>query len=327
MKDAALAAEAQSRIGLTIDGKLVVEKLLGIGTMAAVYAVRHRNRARFAAKILHRHLRTDRTLVERFLKEARAANRVSHAGLVMIHDEGILEEGADAGVAYLVMELLEGESVAQRVAKFGGKLEVAESVAIGDAILDVLSAAHDAGVLHRDLKPANVFLSVDPYGVEKVRVLDFGLARLLDEISTTRAGAPLGSPAYMAPEQARGATSTLDARVDVYGTAATLFRMISGRCVRLGSSADRIVAAVTEPAPALRSVAPWVPPAVADVIDCALSFDREDRFKSAGAMRHALAQASRPLLALRHSGVQARGATHGEWTIPDPSRLPLGKLG
>jgi serine/threonine-protein kinase len=178
-------------------------------------------------------------------------------------------------------------SVEAVLEKCGPALPVTAALAIADQLLEVLVAAHANGIVHRDLKPANLFLTREG----KLKVLDFGIARLRDANGrhATLTGATLGTPAYMAPEQAFGKASELDAKADLWAVGATLFELISGQFVHDASSPQELlVRLATHPARPLVSVAPAVPVAVAQVIDRALSVDKRQRWPSAAAMRDAL---------------------------------------
>jgi eukaryotic-like serine/threonine-protein kinase len=275
---------AQERVGSVLDEKWTLERILGSGGMGAVYAARHRNGARGAVKVLHPELARRPDVRERFLREGYAANRVEHRGAVQVLDDQIIKEGPDEGTAYLVMEILEGESLEERMER-GPPLTEPELLAILDDVLAVLQAAHEHGVVHRDLKPANLFLNKDASG-HGVKVLDFGLARL-EELSTgTSAGLALGTPSFMAPEQASGRQTEIDARSDIFAIGATAFMILANRGVHEANGVLELVARMgTLPAPKLREVAPHVSEQVAQIIDRALEFQREDRYPSAAAMR------------------------------------------
>src|SRR5262249_45188027 len=159
MSDDANDNRAKARVGHVLDDKWTLERLLGVGGMAAVYAARHRNGAKAAVKVLHAELAADGDVRERFLREGRAANKVDHPGAVQVLDDDTVRDGEDAGAAYLVMELLDGESVLDRARRNGGPLGEKEVLAIAESVLDVLVAAHDHGIVHRDLKPENLFIS------------------------------------------------------------------------------------------------------------------------------------------------------------------------
>ncbi|AKV02877.1 Serine/threonine-protein kinase pkn3 [Labilithrix luteola] len=288
---------AEDRVGSVLNDKWTLERLLGKGGMAAVYAGRHRNGARAAVKVLHPDIASVDEVRERFLREGYAANRVEHRGAVQVLDDDVVKEGPDAGTAYIVMEMLEGESLEER-GKRGARLTEHELLVIMEAVLEVLEAAHAHGVVHRDLKPENLFLARDPEreGI-RVKVLDFGLARLSETGPVTSAGLALGTPAYMSPEQASGKTSEIDGRTDLFALGATAFRLITGRRIH---DADNIVMQVvkmaTVPAPRIRTVKADVSEPFARIVDRAIAFNREDRYPDATAML-ADVRAARDLLA------------------------------
>lgn len=275
---------AAERVGRLLDEKWTLERVLGSGGMGAVYAARHRNGARAAVKVLHPELARRPDVRERFLREGYAANRVEHRGAVRVLDDDIVKEGVDAGTVYLVMEMLDGESLEERVER-GPPLTETELLHVLDDVLAVLEAAHEHGVIHRDLKPANLFLNKDPAG-PGVKVLDFGLARLAEARSLTGAGLALGTPSFMAPEQANGKTAEIDARSDLFAVGATAFMLLSGRGVHEADGVLELVARMgTLPAPKLREVAPQVSEPLAAIVDRALELEREDRYQSAAEMR------------------------------------------
>jgi serine/threonine-protein kinase len=275
---------ARERVGSVLDEKWTLERILGAGGMGAVYAARHRNGARGAVKVLHPELARRPDVRERFLREGYAANRVEHRGAVQVLDDDIIKDGPDEGTAYLVMEILEGESLEERMDREPPITEP-ELLAILDDVLAVLEAAHQNGVIHRDLKPANLFLNKDPAG-HGVKVLDFGLARLEEFRSGTSAGLALGTPSFMAPEQALGRQREIDARSDLFAIGATAFMILANRGVHDADGVLELVARMgTLPAPKLRDVAPHVSAELAAVVDRALEFKREDRYPSAAAMR------------------------------------------
>jgi serine/threonine-protein kinase len=286
--DDEVAARAQSRVGAWLKDKYRLDCILGIGGMAVVYAATHRNQAEFAVKVLHPELSMRREVRNRFLREGYAANSVRHAGAVRVVDDDI----ADDGAAFLVMELLQGEPVETLWERAGRRLSPKAVIGVGWQLLDVLTAAHEKSIVHRDIKPANVFVTTDG----AVKVLDFGIARLCDVAlsgSATQAGIMMGTPAFMAPEQAMAKAEAIDAQSDVWSVGATLFTLLSGHYVHGGdNSTQLLISAATAPAPPLASVAPDVPPALADVIDRALAFDKAHRWPTAVAMREALREAS-----------------------------------
>ncbi len=315
-------SRARARVGAVLNEKWTLDRLLGVGGMAAVYAARHRNGARAALKVLHPELSRQREVRERFLREGYAANRVGHEGVVKVLDDDIVSSGAEAGTAYLVMELLEGVSLQARM-DAGPALGEREFLALADGVLEVLEAAHARGVVHRDLKPENLFLlAPDGRGAErrpKVKVLDFGLARIADGQSTTAYGLALGTPSFMSPEQAAGRTNEIDGRTDLFALATTGFRVRTGRKLHEAANAVELVTKMASlAAPPIASVCPNVSPAFARVIDRALQFKREDRYKDATAMRRDLDRAMGELDALAR--------TVRSLTPPSPSSHPANAL-
>jgi serine/threonine-protein kinase len=278
---------ARSHIGTTLRGKWVLETLLGVGGMAAVYAATHRNGSRAAVKLLHRELTTDAEARARFLREGYAANAVGHEGAVRVIDDDVAEDGS----LFLVTELLEGETLDDRRQRQGGRLAEDEVLGAIDQVLDVLASAHDKGIVHRDLKPENIFLT----RAGRVKVLDFGIARLKQAQAaslTTQSGATMGTPAFMSPEQARGLWEEVDASSDIWAVGATMFSLLTGRSVHEGRTVNEVLlAAMTAVAPLLGSVAPHVSPATAHVVDGALSYDKKARWPNARAMQGALQRA------------------------------------
>jgi len=279
-------ADARARIGRVLNDKWTLERLLGIGGMGAVYEGRHRNGARAAVKALHLDLARHPDVRERFLREGYAANKVEHPGVVKVIDDDKITTGPDAGTAYLVMELLAGESLEDRVER-GPQVSEREFLRIAEAVLEVLEAAHAAGVVHRDLKPENIFLARDEAaGETRIKVLDFGLARLLDSHTTTMHGVAVGTPSYMSPEQASGRHDEIDGRADLFSLTASGFRLVTGRRIHEGGNAVELVTRMANlPAPLIQKVAKHVSDPFARVIDRALEFRKEDRYPNAAAMR------------------------------------------
>jgi serine/threonine-protein kinase len=255
--------------------------------MAAVYAATHRNRKRAAIKVLHPQYSGLPATRERFLREGYAANSVGHHGVVMVDDDGVAEDGS----AYLVMELLDGETLDARISRHGGRLPEGEVLACAVQVLETLAAAHAKGIVHRDLKPENLFITRGG----RVKVLDFGIARLREVgewNSATQSGNRMGTPAYMPPEQARSRWSEVDARTDLWALGATMFTALTGRYVHQAETLNELLAfAITEPAPLLESVDPSVLPSVARVINGALAYAKEQRFQDAAAMHAAVREA------------------------------------
>ena len=274
---------AESRVGTVLCGRYRLDRVLGAGGMAVVYAASHvRNRQWFAIKMLHLEASFDSEIRTRFLREGYVANSVRHKGAVKVIDDDVAEDGS----AFLVMELLEGQTVEQAWERHGGRLEPRVVLAIGDQLLDALAAAHESGIVHRDIKPANLFLTHEG----AVKVLDFGIARLRDTgAAATQTGTTLGTPAFMAPEQASGRTSEIDARTDIWAAGATMFTLLSGQTVHQGETGREVaMRAAMYPARSLATAVPEALPNMVALVDRALAYDRAQRWASAAEMRNAL---------------------------------------
>jgi serine/threonine protein kinase len=275
-----LLGASGGRIGQVLKGKWRLDALIGEGGMAEVYSATHRNGRKVAIKVLLPQLAVDPKLRDRFVDEGYIANLVGHPGVVEVHDDDLTEDGAP----FLVMELLEGEVLADVIDR--GALPAAESVRIAIALLDILAAAHAKGIVHRDIKPANVFRTTDG----SIRLLDFGVARVDSARGErTTSGVLMGTPAFMAPEQARGRVDEIDARADIWSVGATLFAMLTGEKLRdRGTNQELLCAAASLPIAAIRERAPSIVRPIAAVLDRALAFDRRDRWQSAAGFARAL---------------------------------------
>ncbi len=207
-------------------GEYVIDQPIGVGGFARVYRARHPVLAtRVAVKVITRALALDAEATQRFVREAQAASRIAHPGIVRVLGYGQLRDGR----AYQVMELIEGPALDHHLAQVG-RLPLDESLRILDAIAAALDAAHAAGIIHRDLKPANVLLAAAAGGPSP-RLADFGIAKALETESATphltRTGTTLGTPAYMSPEQALG--RTVATASDVYAFGVVAYELITGR--------------------------------------------------------------------------------------------------
>jgi eukaryotic-like serine/threonine-protein kinase len=281
-------AEAQRLLGTVLGGKWRLDALIGMGGMASVFAATHRNGRRAAIKLLSDEFSRNSPVRERFLREGYAANHIGHPGVVGIMDDDV----TDIGQVYLVMELLEGASFGERI--HDRSLTPAQIVFIGQQVLEPLATAHRRGVIHRDIKPANIFICRDG----RVKVLDFGLARVLDsnDLEPTCDGLVLGTVVYLSPEQARAKRDEVDWRTDIYSVGAMLFYALSGQYVHdAGSELDTLMAVMKTPAPSLTSVLPSAPGKVVTLVDRALRFDPAERWQCAEDMAAAAAEAFREL--------------------------------
>jgi serine/threonine-protein kinase len=214
---------ADALLGTVVDDRYEVLSVIGEGGMGTVYQVRHRALGkRFALKALRKDLATDTDIAARFMQEARTAAAVSHPGLVEITDFGRLPSGQ----VYFVMELLEGTSLSALL-RSGGPLPAARGLDIVRQLVHALKAAHDASIVHRDLKPDNVHIGKHDGERELVKIVDFGLAKVIGSSKLTRAGMVFGTPHYMSPEQAAG--ESVDHRADIYALGVVMYEMFAGK--------------------------------------------------------------------------------------------------
>ncbi|MBX3250424.1 MAG: serine/threonine protein kinase [Myxococcales bacterium] len=268
----------------SIEGRVLGDyrlgRRLGAGGIGAVYEATHVRTGRgYAVKVLLPEAADEPTAAARFRREAQALASVGHQGIVALHDFDVTNDG----VAYLVMDQLEGEDLDARLQR--GPLSVRGAVQVFDEVAAALGAAHAAGILHRDLKPSNVFLARRPGAAEHAVLLDFGLAKLTEgeHAKLTATGAAMGTPMYMSPEQAQGLK--VDVRTDVYALAAVLFEMLTGHAPFEGPSITAILSKVlTQPPPRLRHFDPELPATLEAVIIRALAKDAAQRPSSVDAL-------------------------------------------
>jgi serine/threonine-protein kinase len=274
---------AEQRVGMVLNDTWKLLSVLASGGTSWIYVADAPWGDRAAVKILHGMLASVPTVVERFVSEGKIVNHIRHEGVVHVNDDGVLDDG----VPYLVMDLLEGETLEARAERKGGTLPIPEVMWAADQVLDILYAAHKAGVVHRDIKPENIFLTND----RKIKLLDFGIARLADHVAPerTQMGTLLGTLDFMSPEQARGELDKVGVQADLWSVGATIFRLLSGRNVHDEDRIiDQIQATMSKAAAPLQQVAPDVPESIALMVDYALAFDAPQRWPNARAMRNAL---------------------------------------
>lgn len=274
---------AQKRLGMVLNDTWRLLSVLGSGGTSWIYVADAPWGDRVAVKILHGMLACVPQVVERFVREAKIANLVKHPGVVRVIDDGVLDDTTP----YLVMDLLEGETLEARAERKGGKLPIPEVMWAADQVLEVLHVAHKQGIVHRDVKPENIFLTND----RTIRLLDFGIARLQDHVASdaTQVGTLLGTLDFMPPEQARGEVDKVGVQADLWSVGATIFRLLSGRMVHEEERiVEQIQATMSKPALPLQEVAPEVPESIALMVDYALQFDAPQRWPNARAMRNAL---------------------------------------
>ena len=312
---------------------------LSTGGMGTVYRAQHEILGRPAAvKLLRPELAANVELVQRFFTEAKAASAIHHPGIIEVFDFGYTNDGR----AYLIMEFLEGETLARRLHARGGRLAEHEAVQIARGIASALTAAHGKGIVHRDLKPENVFLVPDPDmpSGERPKILDFGIAKLASHLTEhrTQTGALIGTPLYMAPEQARAAQS-VDHRADLYSLGCILYQMLVGQPPFVAAGAGEIIALHLFTPPEPPSTRVPVSPELDAIVMRLLDKEPRTRFQSAAEVSDALGDAfgfsgrmSAPLSALELSRSGPHLQTLPVVTILDerptgsehrPSRMPL----
>jgi serine/threonine-protein kinase len=277
-------------VGTLIGGKYRIEQLIGRGGMGSVWSAVHTSLGqRVAVKLIAKRYAASREARHRFDLEAKAVAQLRSRYVVQVYDHG----ETDDGTPYIVMELLEGESLDARLAR--GPLPLAAAFPILEQVSRALARAHALGMVHRDLKPENVFLTVSPDGDGEIaKVLDFGIVKIRGHEgigSSTRTGAVLGTPLYMSPEQAR-ALKTVDQRTDLYSLGMVAYAMLTGQPAFSGESlGDLLVAICTEPLPQIRGIAHWLPPPMDAWFQKACAREPADRFEAASDMMTAFATA------------------------------------
>ncbi len=268
------------RPGTVLADRWQIEAELGVGGMATVYSALDRAGKAVAIKVLHPHLASHPGMCARFTREAQISRLLRHPGVVEIY-----ETGSVAATLFMVMEHLEGEDIGVRWQRTQGRLSLEVVLPVAWATLDVLACAHAASIVHRDIKPHNLFITRDG----TIKVLDFGLARHRDprapEGMQTAAGVALGTPAYMAPEQAMGRLDLIDGRTDLWALGATMFTLLTGRLLREGTSSEQVVQALGRPVRPLAELAPELPREVQELIDRALLPEPPRRWSSAREMQ------------------------------------------
>jgi eukaryotic-like serine/threonine-protein kinase len=270
-----------------LDGRYRMLRLLGEGGMGAVYVAEHVIlRRQVAIKFLLADYAANKEMIARFHREARAAAAIQHKNIIDIFDVGVSTQGSP----FLVMEYLEGESLAALL-KRAGPLNLGETCAILEQALLGLQAAHDKGILHRDLKPENLFLAYVPNQPPTVKLIDFGISKFMEggpDQSRTQTGFVLGTPAYMSPEQARG-LSTVDRRSDLFSMGTILYEMLTGAWPFVGNTfADLVAKLLFEPPKPPHLVRADFPAQAQPLLDKALAKHPDQRFQSADEMLAAL---------------------------------------
>lgn len=326
-----MAATYSSLVGLAVGSKYEVRRVLGAGGMGVVCEAVHADLGkRVALKLIDKTMKESELIVARFKREARALGQIRSEHIVEVFDVG---HDTRVGL-YMVMEHLRGEDLQTRIER-DKRLDVQTGVMIAHQIARGLAKAHAAGVVHRDLKPANVFLTTRDNGQLLVKLLDFGVSKLLADEGGARitgSGAPIGTPLYMSPEQAEGRDDT-DARADIWSLGAVLYEALAGAppFPDRGSYHGTIVGILTSRPKLLHDAAPWVPAPLAGVVDAMLVHDRTARIKDAETVTKRLLEAYPAVLpdgTGRHAVIVSHASagvdTTGDTEIFDASALPPG---
>ena len=278
-------------IGQTIDGRYQIRELLGEGGMGAVYLAEHLSlRKQVALKIIHPEFAGNQEIAARFTREAMATAQLDHPNVASALDYGTLPDGG----AYLVTQLVRGRSLESH--RSAGRMPWRQVCDLGAQIADALSAAHAIHIVHRDLKPDNILLEPRDDGSFLLKVLDFGVARItaganLPTSDLTRMGTVIGTPGYMAPEQAMG--ESVDYRVDIYALGVMLWECMSGRVLWDGPSVSELFTLqLSGPAPMLATAVQGLPPELCALVDLMLDRNPRRRPESARQIRDALRRMS-----------------------------------
>lgn len=325
-------AAREALLGRTVAGRYVLHRLIGHGGMGAVYEAEQVGLGkRVAVKFVDPEYATEPAVVARFAREARAMSAIESAHIV-----SVLDAGTEEGRPFLVMELLRGEDLGQRLRR-ERRVPLSEAMHVAAQVLKGLARAHAAGIVHRDLKPDNVFLVRSDTDPLFAKIVDFGVSKIerprssTTPLALTGRGTVLGTPFYMSPEQAQAA-SDVDGRADLYSVGAILFECLSGRPPHPGETYEQVILSICmRDAPDLRAIDPNVPPDVAAFVARALARDRTQRFTSAERMLaalHEIAPAERQRVPLDPPAPQtllSAGVVRG--SDPDPLRAssPSGK--
>ena len=296
--------ERDDYIGQVLDGRYRVERLLGAGGMGSVYEGRHAIVGkRVAIKMLHAEFAANEEVLKRFYREAQAAAAIGHKNIIDVVDVGVTAENEP----YLVMEYLEGEDL-EGMLERTGPVSLEAACGILEPALLALAAAHEKGIVHRDLKPANIFLCREAGGHPTVKLIDFGISKISNAgqgTKLTQTGSLLGTPAFMAPEQARGELA-VDHRVDIYAMGVILYQMLTGTLPFGGDNYNSLLLNVLtqEPRP-LREIVPSIPADAEALVLKELSKDPARR--SQGALEMLEAFKNLAAFAERDSGLSLLG--------------------
>ena len=293
--------------GDLIQSRYRLNRVLGSGASGSVWAAKNELIDRdVALKIMRPDVAEDAVALQRFFNEAKASGRVRSSSIVEILDLGQAEDGSP----FLVFELLDGEGLDQRLAR-EGTLDPEFGCETFFAVAKALDLAHSQGIIHRDLKPANIFLHRDPEGNTVAKILDFGISKVFEtnnNFTLTRTGTVVGSPAYMAPEQASG-REDLDGRADVWSLGVVMYEALSGPLPHEAPNYNALMVRIlTQDVDPLITRKPELPPSLAGLVDSCLRRDRDQRAASAGAVGQQLERALNEIKAIRFRAIGRRAS-------------------
>lgn len=274
---------AQGRVGQWLNRQWRLDSVLGVGGSAAVYEATHRDGRRAAIKLLHAEYAFHPRLRARLIREARVLGAQHHPSAVRLIDQDVTSFGEQ----FLVMERLDGETLAEYLIRKRARLPLEQSLRITLHVLDAVVAAHEAGVVHRDLSVENVFITRS----RQIKLIDFGISRLIAEPELYEQDLPImGTPGFMSPEQARGQCAEVDAQSDIWAVGAILFEMLTGMPVHYeaGTLPQQLLSAAWRPAPQLATITKGASPELQAFVERALAFEKCDRFPDAESMREEL---------------------------------------
>jgi len=297
--------------GELIQSRYRLNRLLGSGASGSVWAAKNELIDRdVALKIMRPDVAEDAVALQRFFNEAKASGRVRSSSIVEILDLGQAEDGSP----FLVFELLDGEGLDQKLTS-AGTLDAEFGCEVFVSVAKALDLAHSQGIIHRDLKPANIFLHRDPEGNHIAKILDFGISKIFEtnnNFTLTRTGTVVGSPAYMAPEQASG-REDLDGRADVWSLGVVMYEALSGTLPHEAPNYNALMVRIlTQDVDPLITRKPDLPPSLCAVVDVCLRRDRDQRAASAGQVVQQLDRALAEIRSIRYRSMGRRASDRNQ---------------
>ena len=297
--------------GELIQSRYRLNRLLGSGASGSVWAAKNELIDRdVALKVMRPDVAEDAVALQRFFNEAKASGRVRSSSIVEILDLGQAEDGSP----FLVFELLDGEGLDAKLAR-EGMIEPEAACEIFISVAKALDLAHSQGIIHRDLKPANIFLHRDPEGHMIAKILDFGISKIFEtnnNFTLTRTGTVVGSPAYMAPEQASG-REDLDGRADVWSLGVVMYEALSGTLPHEAPNYNALMVRIlTQDVDPMLTRKPDLPPKLCQVVDKCLRRDRDQRIQGSGELQRELEATLNEIKAVRYRSVGRRASDRAQ---------------